>query len=76
MLYFLKSGDKIRIKNNLEFGKQYGNVILTQSMPWFLGDEDKIKYQITEGMFKGAYRLERTPFFWSEEMLEFIKEEY
>lgn len=68
-------GDKVKIKDSLELYKQYGNIIYNEAMIRFcLGEEDEIKYQVTEGEFKGSYRLERLPFFWSEKMLEKIEE--
>jgi hypothetical protein len=74
MLYFFKPGDEVRIKDNLEVDKEYGNVSCTKAMVMFcLGQEDKIKYQVESGLFKGAYRLERLPFFWSDEMIELLE---
>ena len=61
-----KIGDKVRLRNDLEVGEEYGGITFLNSMNSFKERELTI-----DGMsLKGNYALEESYFYYSEEMLE------
>ena len=61
-----KVGDKVRLKNNLEVEKKYGEIFFVSSMNGLKGKEITIN-GITS---QGNYTVEESYFFFSDEMLE------
>ena len=63
-----KVGDKVRLRNDLEVGKEYGGLDFVSGMEFLQGKEATI-----DGISKqGNYTLEESCYFYSEEMLEKI----
>ena len=61
-----KVGDKVRLRDDLKVGEEYGEVSFSSSMNKLKGKELTI-----EGMsLKGNYEIEESYFFLSDEMLE------
>ena len=61
-----KIGDKVRLRDDLKVGEEYGEVSFSSSMNKLKGKELTI-----EGMsLKGNYEIEESYFFLSDEMLE------
>ena len=61
-----KVGDKVRLRNDLEVGKEYGGLDFVSGMEFLQGKEATI-----DGISKqGNYTLEESCYFYSEEMLE------
>ena len=74
----LKKGDKVKVKNNLEVGKFYGDILFTGYMKRFKGEEVSIlevipkennSFNITFYKIKGSVAC------WTEEMFEPITKE-
>lgn len=64
-----KVGDIVRIRN-LKVGERYGNLHLTEGMRQYAGEIKEIE-RITSD---GSYLLKGEDYYWSEEMLEEIRE--
>ena len=66
-----KIGDKVRLRDNLEVEKKYGEIFFFGSMNSLKGKELTI-----EGMsLKGNYEIEESYFFLSDEMLEKVDDD-
>ena len=66
----LKVGDKVRLRNDLEVGKEYGGLDFVSGMEFLQGKEATI-----DGISKqGNYTLEESCYFYSEEMLEKVND--
>lgn len=65
-----KVGDKVRLRDDLKVGEEYGEVSFSSSMNKLKGKELTI-----EGMsLKGNYEIEESYFFLSDEMLEKVND--
>ena len=65
-----KIGDKVRLRDDLKVGEEYGEVSFSSSMNKLKGKELTI-----EGMsLKGNYEIEESYFFLSDEMLEKVND--
>lgn len=64
-----KDGDKVKIKNDLIVGKQYGIARFVSPMKDYLGKETKIEYDISDFDY---YKLsvDKGCWLWTDEMLE------
>ena len=66
-----KIGDKVRLRDDLKVGEEYGEVSFSSSMNKLKGKELTI-----EGMsLKGNYEIEESYFFLSDEMLEKVDDD-
>ena len=66
-----KVGDKVRLRDDLKVGEEYGEVSFSSSMNKLKGKELTI-----EGMsLKGNYEIEESYFFLSDEMLEKVDDD-
>ena len=67
----VKIGDKVRLRDDLKVGEEYGEVSFSSSMNKLKGKELTI-----EGMsLKGNYEIEESYFFLSDEMLEKVDDD-
>lgn len=70
----LEKGMKVRVRENLEIGKVYGNIAFLECMTKFKGK----KISIVKGIkYHGVniYEIEESNFIWSEDMFESIEED-
>ena len=61
-----KIGDKVRLRNNLEVGEDYGGIIFVSSME----DSKGMELTIDDITSLGNYTVKESGYFYSEEMLE------
>ena len=65
-----KIGDKVKLRDDLEVGKEYGGLDFVSGMEFLQGKEATI-----DGISKqGNYTLEESCYFYSEEMLEKVND--
>ena len=60
-----KVGDKVRVREDLEVGKDYGNYDVVEDMKKYKGKE----FIINE-VWRNCYRLKDIGYCWTDEMLE------
>lgn len=65
-----KVGDKVRVKEDLEVGKDYGADVFIGIMRLFKG-----KTVTIEEVVQSKYRVKESSFFWTDEMLEDVENE-
>lgn len=64
-----KVGDKVRVRNDLKFGYEYGMHSFTSDMSRFCGKIVTIK-----SVHKGDYRIVECEYWWTDEMFEPVEE--
>lgn len=64
-----KVGDKVRVREDLEFGKVYENCAVIKDMKEYQGKEF-----IIDKVWRNCYMLKDTDYYWTDEMLEPIEE--
>lgn len=69
----LEKGMKVRVKENLEIGKIYGNITFLECMTKFKGKKVNI-IKGTKYLGINIYEIEGSDFSWSEDMFESIEE--
>lgn len=65
-----KVGDKVRVREDLENDKMYGNYEFIKAMAYLKGEIITIKE-----ILKSGYRIEEDYYMWTDEMLEEVKKE-
>lgn len=65
-----KVGDKVRVREDLEIDKMYGNYEFIKEMAHLKGEIITIKE-----VLKSGYRIEEEYYMWTDEMLEEVKKE-
>ena len=64
-----KVGDKVRVREDLEFGKVYENCVVIKDMKEYQGKEF-----IIDKVWRNCYMLKDIVYYWTDEMLEPIEE--